>query len=192
MVSMRKSRLSQTKQNRLMEHFVTGATAGCSAALVGVNSKTSVYNFHRLRESIGYHLECETDSVVGGEIEVDEPYFGGRRKGERGRGAGGKVPKFGLLKRRARSTRRSFPTPRTQLYIQSKSARWCPTASSIRIAGAATMCWLYQTSSIAVSITRNSLQTSKTKSMASRTSGTGQSVICGNSMVFQRSNSGNF
>ena len=34
-----------------------------------------------------------------GEIEVDESYFGGRRKGKRGRGAAGKTPVFGLLKR---------------------------------------------------------------------------------------------
>ena len=37
--------------------------------------------------------------MFGGEIEVDESYFGGRRKGRRGRGAGGKIPVFGLLKR---------------------------------------------------------------------------------------------
>ena len=35
-----------------------------------------------------------------GEIEVDESYFGGTRKGKRGRGAGSKVPVFGLLKRK--------------------------------------------------------------------------------------------
>ncbi|MFP6770997.1 MAG: IS1595 family transposase, partial [Alphaproteobacteria bacterium] len=46
---MRKSRLSQAKQYRLMEHFVAGTTARCAAALVGVNSKTAVYYFHRLR-----------------------------------------------------------------------------------------------------------------------------------------------
>jgi len=34
-----------------------------------------------------------------GEIEVDESYFGGQRKGNRGRGAAGKIPVFGLLKR---------------------------------------------------------------------------------------------
>ncbi len=33
------------------------------------------------------------------EGEADESYFGGRRKGKRGRGAAGKVPVFGLLKR---------------------------------------------------------------------------------------------
>ena len=96
---MRKSRLSDTKQARLTEHFVAGTTARCAAALVGVNRKTSAYYFHRLREIICYHLELEADHVVGGEIEVDESYFGGRRKGKRGRGAGGKIPVFGLLKR---------------------------------------------------------------------------------------------
>jgi transposase len=37
--------------------------------------------------------------MFGGEIEVDESYFGGKRKGKRGRGAAGKVPVFGLLNR---------------------------------------------------------------------------------------------
>ena len=36
--------------------------------------------------------------MFGGEIEVDESYFGGRRKEKRGRGAAGKIPVFGLLK----------------------------------------------------------------------------------------------
>ena len=36
---------------------------------------------------------------LAGEVEVDESYFGGIRKDKRGRGAAGKVPVFGLLKR---------------------------------------------------------------------------------------------
>ena len=39
---------------------------------------------------------------MSGEIEVDESYFGGVLKGKRGRGARGKVPVFGLLKRGGR------------------------------------------------------------------------------------------
>ena len=39
---------------------------------------------------------------MSGEIEVDESYFGGVRKGKRGRGAAGKIPVFGLLKRDGR------------------------------------------------------------------------------------------
>ena len=34
-----------------------------------------------------------------GEIELDESYFGSTRKDKHGRGAGGKVEVFGLLKR---------------------------------------------------------------------------------------------
>jgi transposase len=45
------------------------------------------------------HLEQEAHEVLGGETEVDESYFRGVRKGKRGRGAAGKAPVFGLLKR---------------------------------------------------------------------------------------------
>ncbi len=37
--------------------------------------------------------------MFGGEIEADESYFDGTRKGKRGRGAVGKTAVFGLLKR---------------------------------------------------------------------------------------------
>ena len=78
---------------------MAGTTARTAADLVGVNRKTAAYYFHRLRVIISQHLEAETDEYLSGEIEVDESYFGGRRKGKRGRGAGGKTPVFGLLKR---------------------------------------------------------------------------------------------
>ena len=95
---MRKSQLSKAKQDRLIEHLVVGAKARCAADLVRVNSKTAIYYFHRLREIIAYHLEHEAGTVFSGEIEVDESYFGGKRKGKRGRGAAGKVRVSGLLK----------------------------------------------------------------------------------------------
>jgi transposase len=39
------------------------------------------------------------EGFLKGEIELDETYFGGRRKGKRGRGAAGKVPVFGIYER---------------------------------------------------------------------------------------------
>jgi transposase len=33
---------------------------------------------------------------------MDESYFGGRRKGRRGRGSWGKIPVFGILERRGK------------------------------------------------------------------------------------------
>lgn len=96
---MRKSRLSRAQQRKLIEHFVAGTTARCAASLATVNKTTAAYYYHRLRELIAYHLEKNSQEVFSGEIEVDESYFGGKRKGKRGRGAAGKVPVFGLLKR---------------------------------------------------------------------------------------------
>ncbi len=94
---MRKSRLEWSVQKRLIEHFVSGSTARTAASLVGVNKSTAAFYFQRLREIISQ--ESDDAAPFCGEIEVDESYFGGHRKGKRGRGAAGKVPVFGLLKR---------------------------------------------------------------------------------------------
>lgn len=106
---MRKSRLSRIIQDKLIEHFVAGTTARCAGSLVGVNFKTACYYFQRLREIIAVRLEAESHEVFDGEIEVDESYFGGTRKGKRGRGSGGKVPVFGLLKRGGRVYTKIIP-----------------------------------------------------------------------------------
>src|SRR6266705_2843376 len=94
---MRKSRISSGKQAKLIEHFVAGTTARTAARLVRVNKTTAAYYYHRLRELI--YQAITNAAPLAGEIEVDESYFGGHRKGKRGRGAAGKVPVFGLLKR---------------------------------------------------------------------------------------------
>jgi transposase len=57
--------------------------------------------YQRLREAI-YHVAKLEAGKLNGEIEIDEAYFGGRRKGKRGRGARGKSIVFGLLKRDGR------------------------------------------------------------------------------------------
>ncbi len=79
---VRKSRLSWHKQSRLIELFVAGSTPHTTAHLVNVNKKTASYYFLRLRELIYTH--CETLEMFDGKVEVDESYFGGRRKGKRG------------------------------------------------------------------------------------------------------------
>ena len=78
---MRKSRLSPRKQARLIEYFVSGTRARTAAALVGVNKSTAAYYFLRLRMIITQALAEEMP--LAGAIEVDESYFGGRRKGPR-------------------------------------------------------------------------------------------------------------
>lgn len=95
----RRSRLSRSIQIELIKYFVGGSTARSAAALTGVNRHTATLYFHKLRELIAEQIDAEAPELLAGEIEVDESYFGSVRKGKRGRGARGKVPVFGLLKR---------------------------------------------------------------------------------------------
>jgi len=97
---VRKSKLNQYKQSRLIELFLAGTTARTAAVLVSVNKTTASYYFQRLRQII--YVKSEHLNLLDGETEVDESYFGGRRKGKRGRDAAGKAPVFGLLKRNGR------------------------------------------------------------------------------------------
>jgi transposase len=113
---MRKSRLKQKIQDRLIEYFIAGTTARTAASLVGVNFKTAAYYFHRLREIIYQSTEDET--LFSGEVEVDESYFGGRRKGQRGRGAAGKVPVFGLLKRGGKVYAKVIPDAKSKTLMK--------------------------------------------------------------------------
>jgi len=83
-----------------MEHFVAGTTARTAAELAEVNRNTATKYFRTFREIIASNIE-ETHKFEG-EIELDESYFGGRRKWKRGRGAGGKVPVFVFLKRKGK------------------------------------------------------------------------------------------
>ncbi len=114
---MRKSRLSPYKQDRLIEHFVAGTTARTASRLCGVHRNTAAFFYPRLRELIVLELEAGSEATLGGEIEVDESYFGGVRKGERGRGAAGKIPVSGLLKRGAKVYTAIIPNARTKTLL---------------------------------------------------------------------------
>ena len=65
-IMYRKSRLNWHKQERLIEHFISGSTARCAADIVGVNKNAAAYYFHRLREIIVYQMEQEFHEIFGG------------------------------------------------------------------------------------------------------------------------------
>ena len=92
----RKSRMSTRQQYRLIEHFVAGTTARAASQIIGVQATTAARFYMRLRKLIASKLPSYE---LYGQVEADESYFGGRRKGMRGRGATGKIAVFGLLKR---------------------------------------------------------------------------------------------
>ncbi len=94
----RKSRLPKETLKEIARLFWLMVPAARVASDIGVNEKTVLRHYKLLRERIAKESEefvCQLD----GEVEVDESYFGGVRKGKRGRGAAGKIPVFGLLKR---------------------------------------------------------------------------------------------
>lgn len=61
---------------------------------LGVTYKTAWRMAKQIRK-----LMSENDGPFDGEIEADETYIGGKRRGKRGRGAEGKTPVFGVVKR---------------------------------------------------------------------------------------------
>ena len=92
-----KSKLTNRQISQVIDLFVLEVPAIKVAKVLKINrhSTERIYTIIRLCLA----RECELLSPFTGEVEVDESYFGGKRKGHRGRGAAGKVPVFGLLKR---------------------------------------------------------------------------------------------
>ena len=92
-------KLSKKIQKKLLEFFVLEVTARAAASLLDINPNSAALFYRKIRQVIAYHLDLQADEVFDGAIELDESYFGGQRKGKRGRGAAGKVAVFGILKR---------------------------------------------------------------------------------------------
>ncbi len=93
-------KLNKNPQVRLVEFFVLEVTARSAADVLGIQPNTAALFYRKLRQLIADQLALVEHEVFDGSVELDESYFGGMRKGKRGRGAAGKVIVFGLLKRR--------------------------------------------------------------------------------------------
>jgi transposase len=91
------SKLTNRQLNELIKYFALEVPASRAAKVMQINRHSAERVYQVIRRCMA--RECELHSPLGGEVECDESYFGGRRKGPRGRGAAGKVPVFGLLKR---------------------------------------------------------------------------------------------
>ena len=111
---VRKSRLSPRQQSRLIEHFVSGSTARAASEITCVNLKTATKFFMSLRQLVA---SKQPSFELSGEVEADESYFGGVRKGKRGRGAAGKVAVFGLLKRGGKVYTAVIPNAKTETLL---------------------------------------------------------------------------
>lgn len=91
--------ISERKTREIIRLFCLDMAAKKVSDFTGV-SRPTVNKFYRaFRERIAELCEAESP-FENGEVELDESYFGARRvRGVRGRGARGKIPVFGMLKR---------------------------------------------------------------------------------------------
>ena len=91
--------ISEVLFRKVLKMFCADIPARTAGGLTGlsVQGTQSLYDGLRLRVM---ELALEEARPFAGEVEIDESYFGPRRvRGKRGRGAGGKTPVIGLLKR---------------------------------------------------------------------------------------------
>ena len=94
-----RSRISEKKFREIIKYFGYDETASKTAIYTSINRNT----INKIFNEISQHLfanNLNLSEKENGEFELDESYFGAKRvRGKRGRGAAGKTPVFGLLKR---------------------------------------------------------------------------------------------
>ena len=94
--------IKEKSTERTASFFVLQVTARSAADILGIQPNSAILFYRKIRRVISHYLALAADEVFDGSVELDESYFGGRRKGRRGRGAAGKVVVFGILKRNGR------------------------------------------------------------------------------------------
>lgn len=95
---MKYSKLSKRKENKLIEAFALGLPALTASIYAEVHRNTANKFFKKLRLKIAEETTRNVN-LLKGEIEIDESYFGGKKKGKRGRGSTNKQIVFGILER---------------------------------------------------------------------------------------------
>jgi len=95
---LKHTHISEAKFKQILKCFSQDFTASQTSLLTNVSRNSINGLFAKFRLRI---LDLTTNREgLSGEVEVDESYFGARRvRGKRGRGALGKIPVVGLLKR---------------------------------------------------------------------------------------------
>jgi transposase len=78
--------LKKSTQVRLVEYFVLEVTARSAANILKINPNSAALFYRKIRQVISFNLDKEAHEIFQGDIEIDESYFGGVRKGKRGRG----------------------------------------------------------------------------------------------------------
>src|SRR3989344_2996590 len=86
---------------QVLYYFYLEVSARKCAKELKLNYKTISKRYAQFRNAILAHCVSEFKKLKG-KIEADESYFGGKRKGNRGRGAFNKQAVFGILERKGK------------------------------------------------------------------------------------------
>ena len=105
------ARITEVKFRQFLRLFALDLEATKISKITGLNRNTVNRYARLIRERMAE--DCEHQSPFGGEVEVDESYFGPRRvRGKRGRGASGKTIVFGVFKRNGKVYTEIVPDPK--------------------------------------------------------------------------------
>src|SRR3990167_10620247 len=95
-----RSHISEKKFRQILKLFCKDYTAFAVSDVTGISRITINKLYALFRKRI---CSLVNNDLFSNEVEIDESYFGARRvRGKRGRGAKGKTPVVGLLKRKDR------------------------------------------------------------------------------------------
>jgi len=122
---MNRVKLSCRQWLRLIKLFELEISTRKMAAQLGLPYNTIYKAVTTLRLAILATDIKNCHLLFKGEVEIDESYFGGHRKGNRGRGAAGKVTVFGVLERQGRVNVEVVPNVKaeTLLHLTVKKVR---------------------------------------------------------------------
>ena len=111
---VKRSHISEKKFRQLVKLFSLDLDAVQISELSHLNRNTVNRYLKAFRIRIAEL--CEIESPLGGEVEIDESYFGAKRvKGKRGRGSSGKTIVFGILKRKGKVYTEIVPDARRKM-----------------------------------------------------------------------------
>src|SRR3989338_943302 len=98
----KKYSLTQLKKDMLiLYYFYLELSASKTADELDIDYGVVHRKFMQFRKKIAEYCNQEANKL-NGELEIDESYFGGKRKGNRGRGAENKAIVFGILERKGK------------------------------------------------------------------------------------------
>ena len=89
------------KEMMVLYYFYLELSASKTADELEIDYRVVHRKFMKFRKNIAVYCNVEAKKL-NGELELDESYFGGKRKGNRGRGANNKAIVFGILERKGK------------------------------------------------------------------------------------------